>query len=287
VPPPQSRLVKLSATLAALAFTLTVAAAQVTVETLGLGLGGERGKAAVPEFHVFGGQPVELDFAVDAPLNAQVSLTANLYQLAKSLAAPLRSGLPVGGRLDFSQQTRQLIHASLPLPEVKRKTEILLRVQAQIEGEPKLLRAGDARLFVYPKDLTKELAGILAQPDRESGAQFAVFGESKRIRAFFQAHEIPFLDCGTELPAEFNKRALYLGEWNGESPLPRIENTAGARLAIFQTEPGALPGVHVSTVRGVSLTKVTLPILDTLATNPQSQQTFADLLLHSLQPRSP
>ena len=180
-----------------------------------------------------------------------------------------------------------MIQASLPLPEVKRKAEILVRVQARIEGQPNPLPAGAARLFVYPKDLMKEVAATIGQPDGESGVQLMVFGKSERIRPFLEAHEIPFSDCGTELPAELNKRALYIGETDVGSLAPHQESAAGGRIMFFSSEPGILPGVYVSTNRGVSIMKVTLPILDTLATNPHSQQTFAGLLHQSLTPNPP
>ena len=82
---------KISAGIAAIALATTVTAAEVTVEALGVT--GESAKRPAPELHFFGGQRAEFDLAVEAPLGANVSLTAALFQLANGLAAPLNASI--------------------------------------------------------------------------------------------------------------------------------------------------------------------------------------------------
>ena len=68
--------------------------AEVTVEALAVA--GERAKTRVPELHVFGGQPAELEVAVEAPLGAKVSLAAALFQVASGIAFTWNPAIEAG-----------------------------------------------------------------------------------------------------------------------------------------------------------------------------------------------
>ncbi len=251
--------------------------ADLNVETLCV-----RGEMVVPtpELHVFGGATVDLDVAVEAPLGSKVSLAYTLYQIARNLSAPLGRDIAVPEPVIFEKQTRRNVRIPITLPDVKRRTEVIVWFRAESADGEKNERTGQTRLFIYPQDQTEELAVSLERVQKDAGVSLAVFGESKHIRAFLEQSGIPFTDAGSELPPTLKADALYLGEIDPHALATR--RFANARIIFFSPDPALPPGVY-TTIRGSGLfTKVTLPILDTLATNPQSQLTFIDILRHSL-----
>jgi hypothetical protein len=252
--------------------------AEVTVEALGVT--GERPKTPLPELHFFGGRPVELDLAVEAPLGAKVAFTAVLWQVAGGIAAPLGPEVALGDAVEFDHQTRRIIHVSLPLPEVVRRSELRVRFRAQVAGEEKKTGAGAARLFVYPKNPLKDFAAALDRMEKDTGASLGVFGESKRLRAFLKQSEIAFTDAGTAFPGNPGKRVLLIGEADARTVQTR--DLSGTRVIFFTADPALLPGVYTTRSGSALLTTVTLPILNSLATNPQSQETFLQVLRQSL-----
>lgn len=252
------------------------AAAETKVSIQMLGLTGELvGQAGVS--HVLGGKEIEVDLIGEGPAGDEtMTLKADLFQVVTGMAAPLAKDVTVAEGIEFHPPARRIVRATIPLPEVQRRTEVAVRFKVGENRVP----AGQARLFVYPQDQIKELALSLERAEKDAGVSLTVFGESKRIRAFLKQSGIPFTDSGSELPSEFKTGALYLSEVDPHSLGSR--RTAGARLVFFAPHPALLPGVY-TTIRDAGLfTKVTLPILDTLATNPQSQRAFIDILRHSL-----
>ncbi len=247
--------------------------AQVTVEVL-------PESALKPELHCFGGGVVECKVAVEAPLGSKVSFEMALFQITSGLAAPLGEK-SASDPIEFEKQTRRVVSVPLSLPEVKNRTELMARFFTQLSGEEKKAVAGTAKVFVYPKDQMKELALSFARVEKDTGISLTIFGESKRIRGFLKENKITFNEAGSELPSTLSKTALYMGEVDARSPAVR-RNFGAARVILFAPDPMLPPGVY-TTIRDNGLfSKVTLPLLDTLATNPQSQRTFFDILRHSL-----
>lgn len=244
--------------------------------TLVLLMAASRLEAAPPEFslkvetpviHVFDGVPATLNLAVEAPLGANVSLRAEVVQVASGLAAPLAPELKIADAVAFADRTFSIVPASIPLPVVKNKTELRVRFRMETAGREPLFC--DAQIFVHPKELPETL--------KKPPVPLTVFGESPRLRAFLTGQGVPFTDGGDALPSAPRKDVLYLTEIETPPAWPE-----GMRVVFFSAGLDGLPGVYQRETPPGSVTKVTLPILDNLSTDPLSQEIFARLLASPL-----
>jgi len=109
--------------------------------------------------------------------------------------------------------------------------------------------------------------------------RLAVFGESPALRKFFQEEQIAFLDLGSEAADLGQKTILPVGEVGLEDG--RDLKSRAARMVLFVRDPTVWPGVYRTDSPDGSLVRVTLPLLDTLSTNPRSRQIFLDTLLQT------
>lgn len=214
--------------------------------------------------HVFDDQPAQFELQVEAPLGTSVSVRADVAQVASGIAAPLVSGVKIADPVEFKDRTSTMVPARIAVPEVKRKTELRVRLRVGRAGEEASL-SREARVMVYPRGLPESL--------KKPAGEIYLFGESARLRAFFSANKIPFTDAGKEMPGEFKKSALYLGETNEAIP-----PAPGARVVVFASWVELFPGVYRDRSPAGSVTKVTLPILGDLSDNPRSREIFSRIL---------
>lgn len=247
-----------------------------------LGITGQLDGEQISEFHVFASETTSVDIAIEAPLGSKLSLLADVTQITSGIAARLSEGVSLGAPQDFSNQTRQVIQAKIPLPKIERMIELLVKIRTAGESDTKTAQIGLFRLFVYPADGMKELAGMFSSGGNKTGAMLGVFGAGKNIRAFLEDQKIPFTDLGEGVPEEFRADVIYVGEAKSEEITARLKSAPAARVVFFNEENA--PGIYRTTTPEGSVTKITFPILDSLSSNPVSQKIFTDTIFQSIQP---
>lgn len=222
------------------------------------------------EIHVFGGQSITLSVLLDEPVQTEGILEATLFAAASRLAAPI-GGPVIIGKTTPSKQTCQTFFATVAIPRVKRKTQMVLDFQIRTDKQTVLV--GVATIFVYPSDIL--------QPLKEFGWRIGVFGKRDTIREFLKSSGVAFEDFGEKIPALNKENIFYIGEASPddlENWLRQKHPDTAARMVIFTRDPWKLPGVYTFTTRFLTFSNVTLPLLDTLGGNPCSQETFVAIL---------
>ena len=255
----------------------------ITILSLALGVvridGTNQPGKMPPIIHVFGGQELKVDLAVESKGGDPVEIQADLYQKAQSLLAPVQKNIAVGKtpRFEDSEAVRPLISWTLTPPEVKREAEMIARLRIKTatgEWTP----AGQIIMKVYPPGFAKEPLDAFA---KQRGLH--LFGECKRLRDFLKELKVEFDDAGADLvslPANPDDKCVYLGEatpreladWLAAQPSWR------GKMVVFCPGSQLLPGVFVTAQGGLRIVKVTLPLLDTLSTDPSSQKTLLEIL---------
>jgi len=236
-----------------------------------------------PMVHVFGGQRVKVDMAVK-PLNTNLleplEIQADLYQKGQALLAPIQKDIVVAKASRFDgcgQLFLPLISWELPVPEVKRETEMVARLRMK-SGGGEWLPSGQISITVYPLGFAKE---PLAAFSKKRG--FHLFGKNKPLRAFLKDQKVEFDDAGENLavlPNATRDNGVYIGEATSRELAEWLGTHPGWRghIVVFCPDSPLLPGVFVSTQGGFRIAKVTLPLLDTLSSDPRSQKTFLEIL---------
>lgn len=241
-----------------------------------------------PKYAVESGREVRLEIPIDAPQGSKVSLQPEFFQLANDLSAPV--ALPLDFKTpqpDFKDATHQVVTVSLVAFEVKKITRFLIRFTLHDEAAKKDSRSSSAILLVYPKELPGVIAKAIAQKLSESQMRLVVFGESPAIRTFLQSHHVDF-DSHDDWPADFKSDTLYIGQTTAKQMAEHLHPPGHAHILIFMdSETESLPGIYRTEAADATVTKVTLPLLDTLGTNPHSRQIFTDLIYQNLTRENP
>lgn len=232
-----------------------------------------------PMVHAFGGQPVKVDLAVETPSGTPVEIKADLFQKGQSLLMPIQKDIAVaqGIRAGEHPSFRPLLSWTFPVPEVKRETEMIARLRiktANGEWTP----AGQILIRVYPPEFTKE---TLAAISRQRGLH--IFGETNRLRDFLKAQKVEFHDEGNSLaalPTNPDEKGIYLGESTTGELADWLAAQPGwpGNLVVFCADSHLMSGVFVTEKGGFRTVKVTLPLLDNLSSDPQSQKTLLEIL---------
>lgn len=246
----------------------------VVVEPLGPA-GRER---SLPATAVVSGEMVNYELAVEAAAPVTFSFFADIRQAAKDLMAPLKTNLPLAPEVVFSAAGRRTVTVQIPIPEVQKGSLMVVDFKAA-EDQPAIAQAG---FVVFPKTKPGARAEVVDSASKEGGQRLAVFGESKDLRDFLNAENIAFEDLGGEFPKEFRPGLLVLGEVTASAVETHRPNGRSGRAILFVSGTRLLPGVYESVTSDGSLTKVTLPLMASLGTNPQKQSVFLDLLTQQL-----
>ena len=237
--------------------------------------------------HVFGGQPVKVDLAVK-PLSSNrlepLEIQADLYQKGQSLLAPIQKDIVVAKASHFDGCFQSsglfflpLISWELPVPEVKRETEMIARLRMK-SGGGEWLPSGQISITVYPPGFAKE---ALAAFSKKRGLH--LFGENKRLREFLKAQKAEFDYAGEDLatlPNATQDNGVYIGEATSRELAEWLGTHPGWRgnIVVFCPDSPLMPGVFVTAQGGFRIAKVTLPLLDTLSSDPRSQKTLLEIL---------
>ena len=256
---------------AGLLFAVTVAAADEPQV--------EFGKATL---HVFGGQDVKIAYSIEGPLGSKADVRASLFQKAQSLAAPLQKDIALGEQISFATQTWKRVVVSLPIPKVKRRTQIVAEIEVKGAGDWHV--AGHVDFMVYPPDsLKSELQELVG------AAHLEVFGNDKRLGPFLEKEEVKTDDIGSDLPDRPEAGHIYVGvaKTADLSQWLNAHSTWDGNLVVFCEDSDLLPGAFVEIRGDGRLAKVTLPLLDNIAADPLAQKTFIDILATILNRQTP
>jgi hypothetical protein len=238
--------------------------------------------------HVVAGQPAEIPLAVRAPADAPMKLRVQLFQAATSIAAPVGSAVEIGEVVIRGGAPHAAVDATIPMPAVKAPTQFVARFSAKVGGSDELVPAGVVRLVAYPSNAMDALRSLARTMERVSGLRFGVFGRSKEIRAFFKEQKIPFRDLGQSLPDRIDGGLLAIGSLEDSKESDRgFRPGTASNLILFTPDPTLASGVYTSSTRDGTVTKVTLPILVRLPTDPLSQHTFLQILTQHYRAMTP
>jgi hypothetical protein len=236
---------------------------------------------------VFGGENAAFVLTVEARKPGPVTLTYSLFQIAGAgdgLAVPLDGDKPLGEPIDFGMEESREVRREIPIPAVQAPTMMVVKFFSSSAPDQKASWRNQAFLKVFPRPRPGEWAGALASAEKDSGRNLAVFGKSRDVRNFLAAQKIAFRDLGEEFPTEFSAPLLFIGEVSAEALEKHRPKAAGGRKIFFVEDAMRLPGIYETVEPSGSLTKVTLPIPERLAADPQMQTDFVDLLLRQLNP---
>lgn len=194
------------------------------------------------------------------------SLSPRLFQTAgEIIQIPLRPAITLVS--DADDQRLTLAHFTLP-----RFTRV-----ARVDLD--LGHAGSVVLSVYPSR-TDEPA--LAEALAASPLRLAVAGPSAALRGYLRAEKVTFTDLGAITPHQLEKDVLLIAELSSDAwtRLASASRPPRASLIAFVSDPAILPGVYV--VPAAGRTKVTLPLLPFLMSDPRARATLHALLLQTL-----
>jgi hypothetical protein len=229
--------------------------------------------------HAFGGQPVKVELAIETPGGNAVEVRADLYQKGQSLLAPIQKDIAVAkaAHSEESPAFRPLVSWTLPVPEVKRETQMMARFRVTTDGTT-WTPAGQILITAYPAGFAKqELAAFGKTPGLH------VFGGGKQLRGFLQTQKVEFDDAGeglSALPQSPDDPGIYIGDATSRELADWLGTHPGWRgnLVVFCSDSALLPGVFVTAQGGFRTIKVTLLLLDTLSGDPRSQKTLLEIL---------
>lgn len=239
------------------AFIVPAAFGEVTV----LGIDGR--SSCTCEYAIVAAEPIALRLLLPVNLNP-AALHPELYQLAGRIAQPLPC------KITASPDDPRIVLVSLTPPAVERVTCLALRLRD----------LGAIKLIVYPAAKTRTDLPVLADALKASHLKLAVCGRSPELRRLLKSHALEFEDHGNDAPDWIAPESLRIGvlaveDWDRLIALPAV----GGLLA-FVEDGSRLPGVYTQS----QATKVTLPLLPGLATDPRARETIHHLLLTALTP---
>ena len=200
-------------------------------------------------------------------------LRADLFQIAGQVARPLPGEINIIPSPDDSR----IAIVKLTPPAVERVTRITLRL-----GD-----LGTINIIVYPAPKTRSDRPVLADVLATSRLKLAVCGRSAELRAFLKTHAIEFDDLGADAPDTLAPDMLLVGVLSAGDWSRLAASPAKGGLLAFVDDASLLPGVYAHARPAALATKVTLPLLPALSTDPRAQETLFTLLLTALTPPRP
>lgn len=228
--------------------------------------------ASEPVLRLVGGESAEVSFDATVPPGKRTEFRVRLYQLTGALAAPLGAARELG-----AADADGTLTASLPTPTVKVPTEVIAKIDARTAADGRVVPAGQFRLVLYPRDAIAALGRFAQRIRDEAGLRLGVFGKSDALRAVLADQRVDFRDLGARPPQAATEKLLLLGD-APPTEVEALRRGNARRLLVFTDDPSLAPGVYAHIAPESAFAKITLPLLDTLATDPQSLHTFLEIL---------
>jgi len=237
---------------------------------------------SMTEIFAFAGSMLSIRLDYTAAAGTRITWTHELFLTSSSMAVPFEKFSPLT-RVAGEEDTHVLWLPDVRAPEVKQRTEMLLKILGQTEGNEST--CANIRLFVFPLDMAKPLKELVS-----GGIRLAVFGKSNAIRTFLRVNRIAFTELGDEIPRQVDRGLFVAGDIDSrklDDWLKHLPKGAFIRLVAFTRDPWSIPGAYVQAQSGSVICKVTLPILENLASDPRSQAAFVELFSQSISAFTP
>jgi hypothetical protein len=223
---------------------------------------------------VFGGQTINVFLVVYGNPKERIAVQADLFQTASgNLAAPVKKDIPVVSDLDLSQSMQYPIAFPLQLPKVERAGDYYLRYSCRLASEEKWLTADSVNMRIYPDDIVKPVQAF-AEKNR-----VYFYGENLKLKSFFKSKNIRFEDTKDSFPKSEINPGLILAEYIDRDwfALPK-ELPSNQAVVVFYPPADSLPRVLVKQAGEGILIEVKMSLLNELATNPEAQELFGEII---------
>ena len=234
------------------------------------------------EIAVASGGTAQMELLIPATLDRAL-LRIDLRQVSGAVTLPFGKPRPLSEFIgEGASEALGITTVRLPVPKLDRKTLMLARIFS--ENEPVSLLAR-INLRVYPPTDWTALQTHL----HKNGPQLLVFGKEPGLRSFFNARSVAFSDQGEDLPMRLAPGTLMIGLLSARDWAERQAHLTmeGGRLIVFVADADVPPGVYTTSAGGGTMTKVTLPIIPTLARDPRNEDFFLQLIEQHLTPAPP
>jgi len=230
--------------------------------------------SAVPRLqHVFGGRPVSVPVTLYGATGVRADFKARLFQLAKGTAAPLGEYVTVATDVDFGSGPRRDLAFSVSIPAVEREARFEVVVLMRVHPSGDWRRIGSLPLRAYPNDLLKTLKRSADQ------RPLRLQDPSGKLEHFLTEQGISFVDPSARSLEKSESPAITLVV-DGSDDLASAKTRArrGEAVVVFRERVGAFPRIERVRWPGGALLIVELELLDRLASDPQAQKLFLEMV---------
>ena len=217
-------------------------------------------------YRYFGGRTVTVPLLIHAPETEELSIRAELWQLATNLLAPVGGELEVPLSAAAGAGPASELDFSVALPAVKRETDFELRFRSCRQGTQVWQAAGRIPLRVYPADL---LGSVRAWAESHP---VQVEDDHGSVIELLRLHGIPI---ATQPGAR--GVTLYAGPraLEKQARLPfRHDEMAIVIFAESQTE---IPRLFIDRTGRQTTVRVEMRVLDRLAADPLAQKVILEV----------
>jgi hypothetical protein len=236
---------------------------------------GKAPKADVKKiWKVFGGQTINVSLVVYGNPKERIDIQADLFQTASgNIATPVKKDIPVASKLDFSRREQYQIAFLLQLPIVERASDFYLRCRFRSSSEAQWQNIGSVNIRIYPDDILKPIQAFAEKN------HIYLYGEGSILKSFLKDKEIRFEDRKDSFPKAESNPGLILAEYIDKDwfALPK-ELPFNQAVVVFYPSQDNLPRTIVKQAGKGILIEVKMNLLDELATNPEAQEFFGEII---------
>jgi hypothetical protein len=258
-----------------LLFTSSISAEQpgpVVIDSVRIGkaLRGDARKI----WKVFGGQAIQVSLVVCGNAKERIDIRADLFQTGSgNIGAPIKKDIPVASDLDFLRREQYQIAFPLQLPIVEQASDFYLRCHFRSASGEKWQALGSVNIRIYPDDILRPVQAF-AERNR-----IYLYGEGSILKSFLKDKDIRFEDRKDSFPKAENNPGLILAEYIDKDwfAIPK-ELASNQAVVVFYPPPDNLPRTIVKQAGKGILIEVKMSLLDDLATNPEAQEFFGEII---------
>jgi hypothetical protein len=268
----QHRLLLLTALLLFTSYTSAEQIGPVVIDSVRVGKAPKDDAKKI--WKVIGGQTTQVSLVVSGSEKERIDIQADLFQTASgNIGATIKKDIPVASDLDFSRREQYQIAFLLQLPIVERASDFYLRCHFRSASEEKWQTLSSVNIRIYPDDLLRPV-----QAFAEKNLIY-LYGEGSILKSFLKDKDIRFEDRNDSFPkAEINP-GLILAEYIDKDwfAIPK-ELPSNQTVVVFYPPYDNLPRTIVKQAGKGILIEVKMSLLDELATNPEAQEFFGEII---------
>jgi hypothetical protein len=244
----------------------------VTMDTVRIGKAPKADAKKIWKF--FGGQTINVSLVVYGNPKERIDIQADLFQTASgNIAAPIKKDIPVASDLDFSRREQYQIAFLLQLPIVERASDFYLRCRFRSASEAQWQNIGSVNMRVYPDDILRPIQAFAEK------SLIYLYGDNAILKSFLKDKGIRFEDRKDSFPIAESNPGLILAEYIDKDwfALPK-ELPSNQAVVVFYPPHDSLPRTMVKQAGKGILIEVKMSLLDELATNPEAQEFFGEII---------